>query len=279
MGFNYEQYESVLVKNKTDFKNLENFSNATGDVADLQSKLSNLETNLNYYRGEESQLQGYYDKFNAMSPCKLCKKDKETKEAGKKEYASKLDIVRNNIKNILNSIATTKIDLTNEINRVYQVEQERLRQESIERARLAAIEQKRLDDAAAKVISDAKTAKEKAEAEAKIAKEKLESDAAIELAKKTAQDLADKEKKALDIKREVDLKLVDKGVVPEAELKKAEGAAQAVVEAAKINAVAQAKVTELTGVSTSKIKNYLMIGGFVVIVVGAIYFLRNKSNN
>ena len=268
MGFNYEQYKSVLSKNTTDSSSLENWSNATGDVADLQSKLSNLEANLAYYRERENLFQADYDRFNAMSPCNLCKKEKEKKEAGKKEYASKLGIVRSNISNIENAISTTKNDLTNEINRVYQAEQKRLTEEAIERKRLADIEQKRLDDAAQKVISDAK-----------IAKEKIEAEAAIELAKKTAQDLADKEKKALDIKREIDLKLVDKGVVPEAELKKAELAGQAVVEAAKINATAQAKVTELTGISKVSNKKYFIIGGFLVAIIGAYLFFSKTSNN
>lgn len=277
MGFNYEQYETVLSKNTTDFLNCDGWSNATGDTADLQAKLSALETNLTYYRGEENQLQGYYDGFNNRTPKN--KKESDAKEAGKKEYADKLASVRNNISNTINAISATKADLATEINRVYQAEQKRLADEAIERKRLADLA---LENARLKGIEDenARQAKIKADKDlADIEKAKKESDAAIELAKTTAKNLADAKAKEQEIKKEIDLKLVDKGVIPEAELKKAELAGQAVVEAAKINATAQAKVTELTGVSTSKTKNYLMIGGFIVLVIGTYLFFRNKSNN
>jgi predicted amino acid dehydrogenase len=141
--------------------------------------------------------------------------------------------------------------------RVAGIEQKRIEDATNERIRLAGIEQKRIDDAAQKVITDA----------------------AIELAKTTAKNLADAKSKEQDIKKEIDLKLVEKGVVPEAVLKQAELAGQAVVEAAKINATAQAKVTELTGVSTISNKKYFIIGGVLLAIFGAYFFFGKKSNN
>jgi hypothetical protein len=150
--------------------------------------------------------------------------------------------------------------------RLDKIDQKRLDDAERERIRLAGIEQTRIEDAAKKVINDAK-----------IAQDKIISDAAIELAKTTAKNLADAKSKEQDIKKEIDLKLVEKGVVPEAVLKQAELAGQAVVEAAKINATAQAKVTELTGVSKSKTKNYLIISGVLVLAIGAFLFLGKKA--
>jgi LPXTG-motif cell wall-anchored protein len=289
MGFNYEQYESVLSKNTNDF------SNATGDTADLQAKVARLEGELTRFNDRWTQYSAAYES------CRSEKKDKD-REACLKAKKPDVDSANSSSIRVSRELVEAKNALATEIKRAYDAEQirladaereikraydaeqirladaerERIRLAGIEqtrledaereRIRLAGIEQKRLEDAAKKVIDDAK-----------IADDKIKTDAAIELAKKTAQDLADAQKKALDIKKEIDLKLVDKGVVPEAELKKAELAGQAVVEAAKINATAQAKVTELTGVSTSKTKNYLMIGGFLVLAIGAFLFFRKKT--
>jgi len=271
MGFNYEQYESVLSKNTNDF------SNATGDTADLQGKVARLEAELTRFN---DRLTYYTTQYEA---CRSISKNKD-REACLKAKKPDVDSANSSSIRVSRELVEAKNALAVEIKRAYDAEQirladaerERIRLAGIEqtrlddaereRIRLAGIEQKRLEDAAKKVIDDAK-----------IADDKIKTDAAIELAKKTAQDLADAQKKALDIKKEIDLKLVDKGVVPEAELKKAELAGQAVVEAAKINATAQAKVTELTGVSTSKTKNYLMIGGFLVLAIGAFLFFRKKT--
>lgn len=273
MGFNYEQYQIALAKPTNNYSNCDGWYNATGDVADLQAKLANLESNLAYNIGRRDEFQAKYDEADGRQ-CSGCGGRKQpkchdrcwAKESDKANALNEVNLATMRINQIPGDIATTKIDLTNEINRVYQVEQKRLADENAERIRLAAIEQKRLDDLAKKEIEDAR-----------IAKEKAESDAAIEIAKKTAQDLADAKKKELEIKKEVDLKLVEKGVVPEAELKKAELAGQAVVEAAKINAIAQAKVTELTGVSSISNKKYLIIGG-VILALGVVgYFVFKKD--
>lgn len=273
MGFNYEQYESVLSKNTNDFSNSVGWLNASGDAADLQSKLDVLYAKRDALQGVRANAQLTYDGFNAMTPCKTCKKDKETKENGKNYWLPRLQQADTDIKSNNSAIATIEKALSerkqydiDEAKRAYDAEQIRLADAERERIRLAGIEQKRLEDAAKKVIDDAK-----------IAEDKIKTDAAIELAKTTAKNLADAKANEQQIKKEIDLKLVDKGVIPEAELKKAELAGQAVVEAAKINATAQAKVTELTGVSTSKIKNYLMIGGFLVLAIGAFLFFRKKT--
>jgi hypothetical protein len=73
-----------------------------------------------------------------------------------------------------------QVEDIDEAKRAYDAEQIRIADAERERIRLAGIEQKRLEDAAKKVIDDAK-----------IADDKIKTDAAIELAKKTAQDLAD----------------------------------------------------------------------------------------
>ena len=62
-------------------------------------------------------------------------------------------------------------------------------------------------------------------------------------------------------------------------LKQAELAGQAVVEAAKINATAQAKVTELTGTSSISNKKYLIIGGVLVAIIAVVLIFKGKSNN
>lgn len=253
MGFNYEQYESALSNNDSDF------SNATGDTADLQGKVARLEGELTRFN---DRLTYYTKQYEA---CRSIKKDKD-RNACLTSRKPDVDSANSSSIRVSRELVEAKNALATEIKRAYDAEQIRLADAERERIRLAGIEQKRLDDAAKKVIDDAK-----------ILKDKQESDAAIELAKKTAQDLADAQKKALDIKKEIDLKLVDKGIVPEAVLKQAELAGQAVVEAAKINATAQAKVTELTGVSKSKTKNYLIIGGVLVLAIGAFLFLGKKA--
>ena len=271
MGFNIQQYELAIANNS------ENFSNASGDVADLQQKIKDLETNLNYFEERWAQYSAEYDS------CRSLKKDKDrnaclssrqpqviSADASRTRVARELGEAKNalavEIKRAYDAEQIRLADAERERIRLAGIEQKRLEDAERERIRLAGIEQKRIDDAAQKVIDDAK-----------IAEDKIKTDAAIELAKTTAKNLADAKANEQQIKKEIDLKLVDKGVIPEAELKKAELAGQAVVEAAKINATAQAKVTELTGVSTSKIKNYLMIGGFLVLAIGAFLFFRKKT--
>lgn len=272
MGFNYEQYELAISKKSKDFSNCSGYSNVTGDTADLQSKLNGLETNLAYWTDERNAFQAYYDQWNNA-------KSSPSKENNKKDYAGKIANANNNISQLVNSISATKAELATEINRVYQAEQKRLADEAIERKRLADLA---LENARLKGIEDenARQAKIKADKDlADIEKAKKESDAAIELAKKTAQDLANAKSKEQDIKKEIDLKLVEKGVVPEAVLKQAELAGQAVVEAAKINATAQAKVTELTGTSSISNKKYLIIGGVLVAIIAVVLIFKGKSNN
>jgi hypothetical protein len=263
MGFNIEQYESFLSKNTNDFSNLNSWSNVTGDVNDLQSKLAEYQQKEAYFAAEALNAQMRYDEANARYCADRCGKGKNapchgacwSKERDKNSnYSTLVNFGAEKVR-YADLVNKTKNDLATEIKRVYDAEQIRLANEATERARLAVIEQKRLEDAAAKVISDA----------------------AIASAAKTAQDLADAQQKALDIKKEIDLKLVEKGVVPEAELKKAELAGQAVIEASKVNATAQAKVTELAGASAISNKKYLIIGGFVVIAIGAFLFLRKNN--
>jgi chromosome segregation ATPase len=88
MGFNIQQYELAYGKNNTTDNS---FSNATGDLTDLENQLESLNEKRNNLSIERSAIQREYDRFNAMNPCNLCKKEKKTKEDGKKLYALKLD--------------------------------------------------------------------------------------------------------------------------------------------------------------------------------------------
>jgi hypothetical protein len=287
MGFNYEQYETVLSKDTNDFSNCDGWLNASGDAVDLQAKLDVLYSKRDALQGVKNTSQERYDFYNSI------KKKNKSEESMKKMYYGMLMKAVDNINANNGIIASTEKALRerkqydiDEAKRVYdaaqkviddariekirldKIDQKRLDDAERERIRLAGIEQTRLEDAAKKVINDAK-----------IAQDKIISDAAIELAKTTAKNLADAKSKEQDIKKEIDLKLVEKGVVPEAVLKQAELAGQAVVEAAKINATAQAKVTELTGVSTISNKKYFIIGGVLLAIFGAYFFFGKKSNN
>lgn len=68
MGFSYEEYELSAIKNNTT-KN--SWSNATGDVADLEQKIKNLEAELKRFEDRWTYYDAQYES------CRGIKKDKD----------------------------------------------------------------------------------------------------------------------------------------------------------------------------------------------------------
>jgi hypothetical protein len=81
MGFNIQQYELAYGKNNTTDNS---FSNATGDLTDLENQLESLNEKRNNLSIERSAIQREYDRFNAM-------KASPAKEVGKIVNAAKLN--------------------------------------------------------------------------------------------------------------------------------------------------------------------------------------------
>jgi hypothetical protein len=108
MGFNIQQYEQAISNNSGG-----NWSNASGDVADLKQKIKDLETNLNYFEERWTQYSAEYES------CRSIKKDKDRNacltsrkpavdiaDAGRTRVARELGEVKN-------ALATAKIEQAN----------------------------------------------------------------------------------------------------------------------------------------------------------------------
>lgn len=112
MGFNIQQYELGITKKDG------NWSNATGDVADLKQKIKGLQTNLDYLEERWTLYNADYDR------CRSIKKDKDrnaclasrqpdviTADANRTKVRRELDEAKNDlaieIKRVSDEKATT----------------------------------------------------------------------------------------------------------------------------------------------------------------------------
>jgi hypothetical protein len=281
MGFNYEQYKTVLSKNNSDFSNCDGYSNVTGDVADLQEKVSKLKSELKYFEDRSKISNAETQK------CALIKPQLEWENCYKeKGIIGKSDA--NNLNRVTKELKEAIQLLSQQQNIAYNNEKIRIADLAIEAAKLKGTVDKNAILTKASAEADKKETERYIEIKNKINKDladkqlaeseiaKRESDLAIEFAKKTAQDLENAKSKEQDIKKEIDLKLVNKVVVPEAELKQAEIASQVVAEATKKNEEARAKVSESMVSPNKNNKKYFIIGGILVAVIGAFLFFRKK---
>ena len=247
MGFNIQQYGLAFAKKNKKNYSCGAWSNVAGDSVDLQAQLTSL---LNAISDFEQKMADVEKRIKANEKVSYGGVYDFRKEMEKKSLYDE----RNKIQSFFNYGEAKNISLP----KLQQALAERKQYEINE----IAAEKKRLEDLA-----------EANKKEAELKKQALD-DAA-----KAAQDLIDAKNKELDIKKEVDVKLAEKGIDPESARIEKKAAGEAVIVAAKIKAEADSKVAELTGAASIKRKNYLIIGGILVAVVGSFLFFRNKSNN
>jgi colicin import membrane protein len=257
MGFNIEQYESVIVNNNG------NWSNANGyDKADLNSKIRNAKDTIIDRTGKRNSAQAQYDDANGRN-CSA-KKSKDNHPLCWKKEADKADRA-NDI-----TVYTAEIDTANFNIGAWEHELDIIAQEeadAIAQAEADAIAQQQaleIAQAEADVIAQQQALE--------IAKIKAESQAKIAEAKKKAEALA---KAKADSKKTLDVVAEAKAKADSKKLVFVKTKTNSSVDATSTNKRI-AKASGIAPDTKAKTKKYLIIGGVLVALIGAYFIFKKK---